>query len=103
MLCFMTARRLKAGSFDEFRRAWEPDDWPEPFVRAYHVRDLQDENRVVSFGFFDGTEEDYRRLREDSEANEVEDRRQRELARYVDETFLDGVFEVVDEVVPAHA
>lgn len=100
MLCFMTARRLKAGRFDEFRRAWEPDEWPEQFVRAYHVRDLNDENTVVSFGLFEGGADDYRRLRSDDSARGVEEKRQREMEEFVDETLLDGVFEVVDEVRP---
>lgn len=100
MLCFLTARRLKSGSFDDFRRAWEPDEWPEQFIRAYHVRDLGDENKVVSFGLFDGTADDYRRLRADEPASGVEDKRQREMAEHVQETLLDGVFEVIDEVEP---
>jgi hypothetical protein len=101
MLCFLTARRLKPGTFDEFRKAWEPDEWPPQFVRAYHVRDLTDENMVVSFGLFDGTPEDYRQLRTDERAGEVEDLRQRKMSEFVDQTVLDGVFEVIDEVTPA--
>ncbi len=100
MLCFLTARRLKAGSFDDFRRAWEPDEWPEQFLRAYHVRDLDDDSKVVSFGLFDGTADDYRRLRGDESASAVEDKRQRDMAEFVEETLLDGVFEVIDEVAP---
>ncbi len=100
MLCFMTARRLKAGSFRDFRRAWEPDEWPDQFVRAYHVRDLTDENTVVSFGLFEGSADDYRRLRDDASAAAVEEKRQREMEQYVEEVLLDGVFEVVDEVTP---
>jgi hypothetical protein len=101
MLCFLTARRLKSGTFDDFREAWEPDEWPPQFVRAYHVRDLTDENMVVSFGLFDGTADDYRQLRTDERARDVEDGRQRKMSEFVDETLLDGVFEVIDEVTPA--
>ena len=100
MLCFLTARRLKPGAFADFRRAWEPEEWPPQFVRAYHVRDLTDENTVVSFGLFDGTAEDYRRLRSDPRAGEIQDRRQRAMAEHVQETLIDGVFEVVEEVAP---
>ena len=100
MLCFLTARRLKPGAFADFRRAWEPEEWPPQFVRAYHVRDLTDENTVVSFGLFDGTAEDYRRLRSDPRAGEVQDRRQRAMAAHVQETLIDGVFEVVEQVAP---
>lgn len=100
MLCFLTARRLKSGTFDAFRKAWEPDEWPPQFVRAYHVRDLSDENIVVSFGLFAGTAEDYRQLRTNERAGKVEDLRQRKMSEFVDQTVLDGVFEVIDEVTP---
>ncbi len=100
MLCFLTARRLKNGALQEFRRAWEPDEWPQQFVRAYHVRDLSDGDTVVSLGFFDGDADDYRRLRSEASASEAEDERQRRIADYVDDTLLDGVFEVIDEVEP---
>ena len=80
MLCFLTARRLKPGSYDRFRQAWEPDEWPAGFLRAYHLRNPQDEDQVVSFGLFEGTMEDYRSLRADQAASQVEDKRQREMA-----------------------
>ena len=100
MLCFLTARRLKPGSYGRFRQAWEPDEWPAGFLRAYHLRNPQDENQVVSFGLFEGTMEDHRGLRADRAASQVEDRRQREMAEVVDSVLLDGVFEVIEEVVP---
>ncbi len=63
MLCFLTARRLKPESYDRFRQAWEPDEWPAGFLRAYHLRNPEDEDQVISFGLFEGTMEDYRGLR----------------------------------------
>ena len=83
MLCFLTARRLKPESYDRFRQAQEPDEWPAGFLRAYHLRNFQDEDQVISFGLFEGTMEDYRGLR-------------------VDSVLLYGVFEVIEEVVPPH-
>ncbi len=44
--------------------------------------------------------EDYRVLRGDQVASQVEDKRQREMAEVVDSVLLDGVFEVIEEVVP---
>jgi hypothetical protein len=55
MVCFLSARRLKAGTFDDFRRAWEPERWPSEAIRAYHLRDSDGENIVVSFGLYEGT------------------------------------------------
>ena len=53
MICFLTERRLKPGTWDDFRRAWEPDGPPPAGGRAYHVRDLDDPDHVISFGLFD--------------------------------------------------
>jgi hypothetical protein len=102
MLCFLTARRLKPESYDRFRQVWEPDEWPAGFLRAYHLRNPQDEDQVISFGLFEGTMDDYHALRADPAAGQVEDRRQRELSEVVDSVLLDGVFEVIEEVVPPH-
>ncbi|MEW6582158.1 MAG: hypothetical protein AB1416_05285 [Actinomycetota bacterium] len=102
MLCFLTARRLKPGSYDRFRQAWEPAEWPDGFLRAYHLRHPDDADQVISFGLFDGTMDDYRKLRADDAAAKVEQQRQELLADVVDSVLLDGVFEVVEEVVPPH-
>ena len=98
MLCFLSARRLKPGAYDEFRRAWEPDTWPSAARRAYHLRHKDDENVVVSFGLYDGGVDDYERIRDEhgNDAGRLE-----RVSEHVDETLIEGVFEVVDELVPA--
>jgi hypothetical protein len=63
MICFLSARRLKPGAFNEFRRAWEPERWPAEAVRAYHLRSSDDENLVVSFGLYEGGLADRERIR----------------------------------------
>ena len=60
MLVFFTARRLKPGAWEQFRRAWDPGDNPPPgFQRAYHARNIRDEDEVISFGLFDLTKDDF--------------------------------------------
>ena len=67
-----TARRLKPGAFEQFRRAWDPgDEKPPGFQRAYHARNIRDEDEVISFGLFDMTIDDYRRWRADADAAET--------------------------------
>jgi heme-degrading monooxygenase HmoA len=99
MLCALSVRQLKPGTYDQFREAWQPDEWAEGFVRAYHLRSLNDENHVISFGFFDGSLEDLQSARE--RQGEMEERRQRRMAEVVESTRVDGIFEVVEEVTPA--
>ena len=100
MLCFLTVRRLKPGAYDDFRRAWEPPEGtiPEGFQRAYHLRSLEDENEVVSFGFFDGGPEDLARMREDEDFSDARERQVAAINEHVESVGTDAVFEVVEEV-----
>jgi hypothetical protein len=96
MLCALSVRRLKPGAYEDFRRAWEPDQFPEGLTKAYHLRNLNDEDQIVSFGFYDGSPEDLERIRD--EQNEKE--RQARMGEFVESTEVDAMFEVIDEVTP---
>ena len=97
MLVMLSARRLKPGAWDQFRRAWEPgDEKPPGFQRAYHARNLRDEDEVISFGLFDMTEDDYRRWR--AEADAEENQRVDKLSAFVQNEYVAGVYEVIDVV-----
>jgi hypothetical protein len=96
MIVALTVRRLKPGTYEVFRKAWEPDDWPPQLEKAYHVRNVNDENEVISFGFFNGTLEELQAIRP---AVGGEDR-QRRMAELVDSTGADGLYEVIEEVRP---
>ena len=53
MLCAHTVRRLKPGKFDEFVSGFGPPDdaAPQGWVRFNVLRDLNDPDQVVTFGF----------------------------------------------------
>jgi hypothetical protein len=53
MHAFLTVRRLKPVTFDEWRKGWEPGDWPEYARKAYILRNLEDADEVIAFGFYD--------------------------------------------------
>ena len=38
MLCVLTHRRLKPGTYEQFRAAWQPNEWWPAFRRGYHLR-----------------------------------------------------------------
>jgi hypothetical protein len=99
MLCALSVRKLKPGAYDDFRAAWEPDEFPSALQRAYHVRDVSDPDVVISFGLIDADPSDIPAFRE--EVSEIESRRQAAMAAHVDELIVDGIYEVVEEVVPA--
>ena len=97
MIVMLSARRLKPGAWDQFRRAWDPGDSKPPgFQRAYHARNIRDEDEVISFGLFDMTEEDYRRWRAEADAEEIQ--RVDRVSAFVVSAPVEGVYEVVDVV-----
>jgi heme-degrading monooxygenase HmoA len=99
MLCVLSARRLKPGAFEQFRRAWEsPDDYPPGFQRAFHVRNVRDEDEIVSFGLFDTSLEELRTWRAEHEQDELA--RQDRMASFVENLHVEGMYEVIEVVEP---
>jgi heme-degrading monooxygenase HmoA len=97
MIVMLSARRLKPGAWEQFRRAWDPGgDKPPGFQRAYHARNVRDEDEVVSFGLFDMTKDDYHRWRAEKDAEETQ--RVDQMSAFVENEYVAGVFEVVDVV-----
>ena len=98
MYALLTVRKLKPGSFDDWRKAWEPDEWPEGSQRAYILRNVSNPDEVIAFGFFEG---DLPAQRQDPRTEEQVRRRFERMASYVESTGADGLYEVVEEVTPA--
>lgn len=97
MIVMFTARRLKPGAWEQFREAWDPGAEPPPgFQRAYHARNIRDEDEVISFGLFDLNEEQYRSWREQADAEESS--RVDRMSAFVEHEYVSGVYEVVEEV-----
>jgi heme-degrading monooxygenase HmoA len=95
MIVMFTARRLKPGAWEDFRRAWDPgDSRPPGFRRAYHARNIRDEDEVISFGLFDMTEQDYRRWREEADVEETS--RVDSISAFVEHEYVSGVYEVIE-------
>jgi heme-degrading monooxygenase HmoA len=99
MIVMFTARRLKPGAWEQFREAWDPGGDPPPgFQRAYHARNIRDEDEVISFGLFDMAVDDYRRWRE--QADSQENTRVDRMSAFVEHEYVSGVYEVIDEFKP---
>ena len=97
MIVMFSARRLKPGAWEQFRRAWDPgDDKPPGFQRAYHARNIRDEDEIISFGLFDMTMDDYHRWRGEADAEEMA--RVDRVSAFVENQPVSGVYEVVDVV-----
>jgi hypothetical protein len=100
MLCLLTIRRLKPGAHQEFEKSWTPERWPHQLVRAYHVRNQDDPDEVITVAFFEGTEEEIDAMRDDPDWMAGEERRLKRIAPLEESIKLSGVYEVVEEIVP---
>ena len=70
MIVMFSARRLKPGAWDQFRRARATPS-RRASKRAYHARNIRDEDEGISFGLFEMSEDDYRRWRAEADAEEM--------------------------------
>jgi hypothetical protein len=100
MVCALTVRTLKPGAFEQFREAFVPDENPENmpagWVRFNMVRNAENPDEVICFGFFDGTVEELRR----GAAETGYDDQLAAIAPFVESVGTDGLFEVVEDVTP---
>ncbi|HWM64487.1 MAG TPA: antibiotic biosynthesis monooxygenase [Solirubrobacterales bacterium] len=96
MVCALTVRKLKPGTFEQFREAFMSgmsEDPPEGFVRFDMLRNVDDPDEVVSFGFFEGTSEQMR----ESAAREGYDEHLERISPFVESVGADGLYEIVEE------
>jgi hypothetical protein len=99
MICALTVRKLKPGTFEEFRKAFlAPMEAgaPEGFVRFNMVRSTTDPDEVICFGFFDGTVDE---LRASAEKFGYE-QQVGAISPFVESVGTDGFFDIVEDRVP---
>jgi hypothetical protein len=106
MMCAMTIRRLKPGSYEAFRAAWQPlndDEWPAGMTRLWIGQSEDDENVVATWGLFDLDEAGLDAMRDDDAWTAAEIRRMERIAPYEEELVTSSYFRVAEEVVPPAA
>ena len=74
---WITTRKIKPGSREEFSRSWRPTEFPEGMLRAYELYS-PDGNEVVGISVWDSIES-----RDRYRLSEVESERRRAMAPYV--------------------
>jgi hypothetical protein len=100
MMCAVAVRRIKPGSYQAFRKAWQHDPWLPRYQKALVMRNEDSDDQVLTIAFFDGTREEYEAARDDPETMRAEERRLHRIAEVEERVLLSGVYEVVDEVLP---
>ncbi len=58
----LTARKLKPGSYDDWRQAWDSGDAPEG-VTAYICRNVSDPDEIVAFGIIEASAEQVQEMK----------------------------------------
>jgi hypothetical protein len=93
MLCAHTVRRLKPGTYEEFKEKFGPDpgNRPEGWVAFTMLRSLANPDEVVTFGYFDGTLEELERNQAEQGYEEVRG----SIDPLVDAVIANGVYEIV--------
>ena len=96
MLVALTVRKLKPGAFEDFKDAFVPGEDFEPppgWRHFYALRNVDDQDEVITFGFFDGTLEE---LREGQGGGDYDERRG-SADEFVEAVGADGVYEVIED------
>jgi hypothetical protein len=75
---WITTRRIKEGSYEDFRNAWRPQEFPEGMLRAYECFS-EDSNEVVGISTWDSLES-----RERYRLSDVEAARREAMAPFVE-------------------
>lgn len=100
MMCAVTVRQIKPDSYEEFRKAWEPDPWLPKLKNALVFRNEDNPDQVLTIGFFDADPDELDAVRDDPTVLAEEDKRLRRIADFEERVVLNGIFELVEDVRP---
>ncbi len=93
MYSALTVRKLKPGTYDEWRKAWGSGEEPEG-AEIYILRSLKDPDEIIAFGLIEGDIDEIKGM-----MNEDEDRaRQEAMAPYIESIGADAIYEVIETI-----
>lgn len=75
---WITTRKIRSGTYEDFRRAWRPTEFPEGMLRAYECFS-EERSEVVGISTWDSFQ-----ARERYRASGVEAARQQAMAPFVE-------------------
>ena len=75
---WITTRTIKPGTYEEFRRAWRPSEFPQGMLRAYECFS-EERSEVVGISTWESLE-----ARERYRLSDVESARQQAMAPFVE-------------------
>jgi hypothetical protein len=98
MICAVTIRTLKPGSFEQFREDWEPRPWPPELARVVISRNDQDPDQVLTASFLNLSAEQLDAFRDDPAVLDAEEGRLARIADYQEALILKGLFDIVEDL-----
>jgi hypothetical protein len=95
VIAALTVRKLKPGTYDEWRKAWQGDeeDMPEG-AEVYILRNKNDQDEIIAFGLVEGNFEQIQASMNPA----VEQARQEAMAPYVESVGADGIYDVIEHI-----
>jgi hypothetical protein len=100
MMLAVAVRRIRPGSYEAFRKAWQHDPWLPRYERALVLRNEDSADQVLTMAFFDGTPEEYEAARDDPATMAAEAARLQRISEFEEHVLISGVYELVEEVRP---
>lgn len=103
----LSARKLKPGTWEKFREAWDVKNYEggehPPFIdRIVHLRSTKDPDYVISFGEASGDPAEIQGIMNEDKWRNLDAQRQSAMKEFVEETYVDGIFALEEEIVPAN-
>ncbi len=92
--CALTVRKLKPGTYEDWRQAWGSEEDIPAGAEAYIVRNLKDPNEIVAFGLVEGDMDKIKEMINEDE----EQARQEAMAPYIESIGADGIYEVIEHI-----
>jgi hypothetical protein len=97
MLCALTVRTLRPGTFEQFRDAFMAreslDDPPPGYLRFNMIRNTESPDEVICFGFFDGSVDELRR----TAAEQGYPEQLEATTPFVESIGADGLYEIIED------
>lgn len=95
MIAALTVRKLKPGTYDEWRAAWQgdDDDMPEG-AEVYILRNKKDPDEIIAFGLVEGNMDEIMAGMDPA----VEEARQEAMAPYIESVGADGIYDVIEHI-----
>ena len=95
MIAALTVRKLKPGTYDEWRKAWQGDeeDMPEG-AEVYILRNKNDQDEIIAFGLVEGSFDQIQASMNPA----VEQARKEAMAPSIESVGADGIYDVIEHI-----